>query len=254
MSIGSLFSGVGGLELGLERAGLGPVVWQAESDPDAMAVLAWHWPRARRFRDVRELVRTHAVDCDGGWDCACDDAIEPVDVICGGFPCQDLSSANVVDRSGLDGARSGLWSSFRDVVDFMRPSWVVVENVGSVWREWVPVVRGDLRRVGYASVPVALSPAELGYPHHRDRVFVVAYAHGDREPLRAVHATLARVRADAGRVGAGVRASCTEALARADGFPAGLARLPGNAVVPDVSEFIGHGIREVIDDMVGDAQ
>lgn len=247
MPIGSLFSGIGGLELGLERAGLGPVVWQAESDPDARAVLAWHWPKARRFNDVRELDRCHDPACEMGWGCDCPpgEDVEPVDIVCGGFPCQDLSSANVVARSGLEGARSGLWSAFCGVVAFVRPDWVVVENVGSAWREWVPVVRGDLGREGYSSVPLRLSPAELGFPHHRDRVFVVAYAHGESESLRAVHAAMAGLREDAGRAGNSARLACHEAVARPDGLPAGLARLPGNAVVPAVAERIGRGILAV---------
>jgi DNA (cytosine-5)-methyltransferase 1 len=245
LTIGSLFSGIGGLEMGLERAGLGPTRWQCEKDPDALAVLSWHWPHARRFRDVELLSRSHGESCDGGWDCSCEDPIEPVDIMCGGFPCQDLSAANVVSRPGLKGDRSGLWRSFFGAVDYMRPSWVVVENVGSHWREWVPVVRRDLQRSGYASVPLALSPAELGYPHHRDRVFVVAYAHGHGEPLRAVHATMASVRENGGRAGAGARRQSAEVVSRADGFPAGLARLPGNAVVVDVAEHIGRGIAAV---------
>lgn len=241
MTIGSLFSGIGGLELGLERAGLGPVLWQAEKDPDARAVLAWHWPRTRRYADVRELALWHDPHCDIGIDCDCSDVL-PVSVVCGGFPCQDLSSANVAGRAGLEGERSGLWSVFCDVVAFVRPDWVIVENVGSAWREWVPVVRSDLGREGYSSVPLRLSSAELGLTHHRDRVFVVAYAYGESEPLRAVHAALAGLPEIADRNRRAARDACIEAVSRHDGLPAGLARLPGNAVVPAVAERIGRGI------------
>lgn len=90
MRIGSLFSGIGGLELGLERSGLGTVAWQCEIDPFCRAVLARHWPDAMRYEDVRTV-----------------DATAPsVDVICGGFPCQDVSLAG--KRGGLDAPRSGL--------------------------------------------------------------------------------------------------------------------------------------------------
>lgn len=225
--IGSLFSGIGGLELGLERAGLGPVAWQAECDECALSVLARWFPDARRFHDVREVTRETA---------------DRVDVVCGGFPCQDLSSANVRGRERLGGARSGLWREFSRVVGELRPRWVVVENVGATWRDWVPVVRADLARDGYASVPLALSTAELGAPHHRDRVFVLAHADSEGQCVRAVDAAMACVREATGRPGQAVWRACASALARADGLPARLARLPGNAVAPYVSEAIGRGI------------
>jgi DNA (cytosine-5)-methyltransferase 1 len=163
LSIGSLFSGIGGLELGLERAGLGPVVWQAESDPAARAVLEAWWPRAHRFHDVREI----------------DGRTTAVDVVCGGFPCQDLSSAG--RRAGLSGERSGLWWEFRRIVRELRPRYVFVENVNSGRRAWLPVVRRSLWRAGYASLPVRVSAADVGAPHERERVFVLAYPHGQRE-------------------------------------------------------------------------
>lgn len=226
MTIGSLFSGIGGLERGLELAGLGPVLWQAECDANALAVLAHHYPAAHRFTDVHEVTHVTAAR---------------VDVLCGGFPCQGLSTANFT-RQRLADPRSGLWREFARIVRELAPTWVVVENVGATWRDWVPVVRADLARDGYASVPLALSTADLGAPHHRDRVFVLAHANGDGECVRAVDATLSRVREDSGRAGAGVRAEVAAAVARDDGLPAGLARLPGNAVAPFVAEAIGWGI------------
>ena len=98
MTIGSLFSGIGGLELGLERAGLGPVLWQCEIDPFCRAVLAKHWPNVTRFEDV-----TRPRD------------FAHVDIICGGFPCQDVSSAG--KRRGIGGERSSLWWHFARVVE-----------------------------------------------------------------------------------------------------------------------------------------
>ena len=224
MRIGSLFSGIGGLELGLEAAGLGRTAWQVERDPDALQVLAHYWPEAQRFADVVGLTPPSA------------------DMICGGFPCQDLSSANTAGREGLAGAKSGLWHEFARIVGEVSPQIVVVENVGRSWAEWVPVVRGDLGRLGFASVPLRLSPAHLAFPHHRDRIFVVAYAHGHGERLRALHAEVARILASAGRPGACVPEQARAALARDDGLPARLARLPGNAVVPQVAAVVGLAI------------
>lgn len=157
MKIGSLFSGIGGLELGLERAGLGPVLWQVEIDVFCRGVLATHWPQARRFEDVRRV----------------DPATLPaVDLICGGFPCQDVSSAG--RGAGLDGARSGLWREFHRIVWFAQPKWVVVENVASGKRRWLSRVRMDLALLGYDSLAVEVSAFDVGAPHRRARVFVLA--------------------------------------------------------------------------------
>lgn len=99
ITIGSLFAGIGGFELGLERAGLGPVTWQAESDPYCREVLARHWPRAKRYESVQEI----------------GEKTPRVELICGGFPCQDLSPANQKEK-GLDGPQSSLWYAFESAV------------------------------------------------------------------------------------------------------------------------------------------
>lgn len=119
-----------------------------------------------------------------------------VDVIAGGFPCQNLSSANVKTRDGLNGEKSGLWRQFRRVVDELRPARVVVENVAN-WRDWVPSVRRDLWRIGYASLPIQLCPSQFGAFHRRPRVFVVANANGESESLSAINAEVASLRPDA---------------------------------------------------------
>jgi len=109
--IGSLFSGIGGLELGLERAELGTVAWHCEADPHCRAVLAARWPDVPCFPDVRELRGV---------------LVEPVEILSGGFPCQDLSLAGL--GKGLDGERSGLWSQMKRLVEELRPQRVVAEN------------------------------------------------------------------------------------------------------------------------------
>lgn len=158
MRIGSLFSGIGGLELGLERAGLGHTAWQVEIDPFCRAVLAKHWPEAKRYEDITRV---------SGSD------LGPVDVICGGFPCQDISSAG--KGAGLSGARSGLWYQYLRLIGELKPKFVVIENVGSGARRWVDFVRSDLARAGYSSVPIPLSAFDVGAPHLRERIFIVAY-------------------------------------------------------------------------------
>ena len=126
LRLGSLFSGIGGLELGLERTGM-RTVFQVESNPYALAVLAKHWPDVPRFDDVNDV---HGVrDCPRGLldVLGCPRCLPECDVLCGGFPCQDISHAGEGD--GIDGARSGLWREFARLVRELRPSYVVVENV-----------------------------------------------------------------------------------------------------------------------------
>lgn len=169
LTIGSLFSGIGGLELGLERAGLGPVLWQAEMDDHCRATLRRHWPAPRLFRDVREVKRGRA---------------ERVDLICGGFPCQDVSNAGT--RRGLEGARSGLWAEFRRAVEELGPSWVVIENVAALCRRGGADVLADLAALGFDASWDCVPAAAVGAPHRRDRFFLVAWrvSDPDREPLR----------------------------------------------------------------------
>lgn len=162
--IGSLFSGIGGLELGLERAGLGPVVWQVEQDAFCRAVLAKHWPGVdRSISDVRNVAAS---------------ALPRPQLLCGGFPCQDVSGAG--KGAGLAGERSGLWFVFRDVVEAFRPSGVVVENVASGKSRWLCQVRSDLHALGYRTRAVQISAANVGAPHLRERVFVLALADAGR--------------------------------------------------------------------------
>ncbi len=163
LTIGSLFSGIGGLELGLERAGLGPVLWQAEQDPYCRRVLAKHWPEAKRYDDVRDI----------------DENAERVDVICGGFPCQDISNAG--KRAGMAGERSGLWREYARIVRELRPRFVVVENVSALLGRGFGDVLGDLAACGYDAQWDCIPAASVGAPHRRDRVFLVAWRVSDAE-------------------------------------------------------------------------
>lgn len=111
--IGSLFSGAGGLDLAVEHVTGGRTVWHCEADPDAAKVLAAHWPGVPNLGDIT------AVD----WS-----RVEPVEVLCGGFPCQDVSAAG--RRAGLaEGTRSGLWAEMARAIEALRPALVVIENV-----------------------------------------------------------------------------------------------------------------------------
>ena len=161
--IGSLFSGIGGLELGLEWAGVGHTVWQVEREPFCQSVLEKHWPNAKRFDDVRMVGATN---------------LEPVDVICGGFPCQDISYAG--KGAGLAGERSGLWYEFARIVGEMGPRFVVVENVAAFITRGIGDVLGTLSDLGYDAQWRTLRASDVGAPHRRERIFIVAYARRER--------------------------------------------------------------------------
>lgn len=191
--IGSLFSGVGGLDEGVRQVFGGEVQWFVEFEAAPSKVLATHWPDVPNYGDVT------AVD----W------AVVPrVDILTGGFPCQDVSLAGL--RRGLkDGTRSGLWSEFARAIDLLRPQLVVIENVrgllsaeadrqmeSSPWgvgdRHDGPALRalgavlGDLADLGYDAEWCGVRAADAGAPHGRYRIFVVAYPHGRRDGWGAV--------------------------------------------------------------------
>jgi DNA (cytosine-5)-methyltransferase 1 len=159
--IGSLFAGVGGLDLGLEAAFAeadirARIAWQVEIDPFCRSILARHWPEAdRSVTDVRAA-----------------SSLPSVDLLCGGFPCQDVSSAG--KGAGLAGERSGLWFAFRDVIAALEPGVVVVENVASGKKRWVCRVWSDLRALGYRTRAIQIGACDVGAPHRRERIFVVA--------------------------------------------------------------------------------
>ena len=160
LAFGSLFAGIGGLDLGLERAGM-ICKWQVEVNDYATKVLEKHWPDVARFRDVRECGAHN---------------LEPVDLICGGFPCQDVSLAG--KRAGLEGERTTLWSEFARIIREIRPRWVLAENVPGLLSSdsgrFFGRVLGDLAACGYDAEWDTIPACAVGAPHRRYRVFVVA--------------------------------------------------------------------------------
>lgn len=229
MRIGSLFAGIGGLELGLEWAGLGRTIWQVERDAWRREQLARHWPDARRFDDVCTVSSSN---------------LPPVDLICGGFPCQDVSSAGA--RAGLAGSRSGLWFEYLRIVGELRPEWVVVENVASGARAWVDVVVSGLELAGYAAFPFPVAAADCGAPHLRERVFVICRdANSNRESVVREHGKMAEL--PSARFAVPDWAE-PPSVSMADGVSRGMVAL-GNAVVPQCAEVVGWIIRELRGDI-----
>lgn len=236
MRFGSLFSGIGGMDLGLERAGM-TCAWQVELDPFCRRVLAKHWPDVPKFEDVRD-VGAHN--------------LEPVDLIAGGFPCQDISYAGY--GAGLAGERSGLWYEFARIIRELGPSYALVENVAALLDRGLGDVLGTLADLGYDAEWSSLTACALGAPHMRRRVFVVAYANGQhgrprvRNPLARTEWPLPPLDGPAGsRARYGARLADPSGLYRgADGVPDRMERNRGigNAVAPDVAEFIGRRLME----------
>lgn len=161
ITFGSLFAGVGGFDLGFERAGM-TCSWQVEIDDYCQKVLSKHWPSVPKFRDIKEFPPP-------GFDAH-------VDVICGGFPCQDISS--VGKRRGIAGEKSSLWKEMLRVVRTLRPKVVVVENVSALLIRGMDTVLGDLAECGYDAGWEVLSAKDVGAPHLRKRVFIIAYTKG----------------------------------------------------------------------------
>lgn len=157
MRFGSLFSGIGGLDLGLEWSGM-TVAWQCEKDPFCRGVLRQHWPHARLYDDITTLDATD---------------LAPVDLICGGFPCQPVSLAG--RRRGSNDAR-WLWPAMRDIISHVRPSWVLGENTPGLITMGLDGVLFDLEALGYACRTFVIPACAVDAPHRRDRVFIVAHA------------------------------------------------------------------------------
>ena len=166
LTVGSLFSGIGGMDLGLERAGM-RVVWQAEIDAYASRVLKKHWPDVPNFGDVTKV----------NWR-----TVERPDVLAGGFMCTDLSSVGKMGGMG-DFTRSGTtWRELVRAIVSLRPRYVLVENISVLLAgdggRWFATVLGALAACGYDAEWDCIPASSLGAPHGRDRVFIVAYPHG----------------------------------------------------------------------------
>ena len=288
LTFGSLFAGIGGLDLGLERAGF-RCVWQVEIDDYANQVLAKHWPDVRRWKDVRSFPpdsdirpseQRPKVEIQAGreltelpssrdWRC---------DLIAAGFPCQDISYAG--KGAGIRGERSGLFFETARVVGLLRPRFVLLENVAALLNRGMVEVLGTLASLGYDTEWHCLQAADFGAPHIRDRVFIVGEmgdaehdgspdVHSHTGSVEVKQSQVCKVRQPSGtsppceRAGAkpftfartwpgrsgNERAEwATEPGIRrvANGIPARVDRLRGlgNAVVPQVAEFVGRMIME----------
>jgi len=236
MDVGSLFSGIGGFDLGFARAGF-DIAWQVEIDEYCRKVLKKHWPDVPKYGDIKELTGKE---------------LAPVDVICGGFPCQDISVAG--KGVGIHGSRSSLWFEMLRIIRVVRPRIVVVENVSALLRRGMGTVLGDLAESGYDCEWDCIPAGSFGAHFIGTRVFIVATsapagglrwkrgwppAVGTNQWGEHEFERLVRV-----EVEHGVPAGSFGRLS--DGIPRRVDRLRalGNAIVPQVAEWIAQRISE----------
>lgn len=236
ITFGSLFAGIGGFDLGFERVGM-KCKWQVEIDDYATQVLAKHWPNVHRERDIRQCGKHN---------------LEPVDVICGGFPCQDISYAG--SGAGLDGERSGLFFDSVRLVRELRPRVVVLENVAALLTRGLDRVLWTLAEIGFDAEWHCIPASYVGAPHIRDRVFVVANSLGKGLEIRQGENTGGARSIDWFIVTRSSWWAAEPCVGRvANGISRRVDRLKclGNAVVPQVAELIGGQVVKLIQRELG---
>lgn len=234
-----LFSGIGGFSLGLERTGGFKTVAFCEIEPFCRAVLRKHWPEVSCYDDVRELTAARLA-ADG----------ISVDVISGGWPCQDISYAG--RGGGLDGERSGLWSEVARLIGEFRPLYALLENSAALLGRGLGRVLADLAALRYDAEWHCIPAAAIGAPFEGDRIYILATPHavngkarmGLRRPLidaRTIQEACTEYRASvwlettrrSARMGNGF-SDFMDRRRRTEGL--------GNAVVPQIPEIIGRAI------------
>jgi len=241
MRVLDLFAGIGGFTLGLERAGFETVAF-CEIEPYAQKVLNKHWPEVPIYDDVRQLTADRlAADGIG------------VDVITGGFPCQDISVAG--QQAGIDGERSGLWGEIARLIGELQPRHAIMENVTNLISgdrgRWFGRVLGDLASLGYDAEWHCIPASAIGAHHHRDRVWIIANPKRQRPQRQGQHIKSLSTEESKdwqaiGLVHAFQEGRLPYVCREHDGLSAGLDRLKclGNAVVPQIPELIGRAIME----------
>jgi DNA (cytosine-5)-methyltransferase 1 len=240
-----LFSGIGGFSLGLERTGGFETVAFCEIEEFPRKILKKHWPEVPVYEDVRSLTKD-ILDRDG----------ISVDVITGGFPCQDISTAG--KQAGIrEGTRSGLWSEIVRLTGELQPEFVIVENVANVLAgpskqpgRWFGQILGDLAELRYDAEWENIPAATMGAPHRRERIWIVAYPCQNRSEIcgwsarRFLPLETSSIWEPFRAASFAIQIPKLAALCRTyDGVSEELGAL-GNAVVPQIPELIGRAILE----------
>ena len=231
-----LFSGIGGFSLGLERTGGFETVAFCEIEPFPRKVLAKHWPEVPCYDDVRTLT-AERLAADG----------IAVDVITGGFPCQDLSALNRGNK-GLDGERSGLWTEYFRLIKEIRPRFAIIENVPDLRTRGLEIILGQLAEIRYDAEWHCVPASAVGAPHSRDRLWLLSYPScvGLEGRARPILQSISGGKQESGldHVRGFGWPSEPAILRVGNGVPDWMDRLKalGNAVVPQIPELIGNAI------------
>jgi len=191
VTVGSLFSGIGGLDLGLERAGM-KVIWQSEIDPYCCKVLKKHWPEVPNHGNIKEI----------NWQ-----EIQRPNIIAGGYPCQPFSQAG--KRKGTQDPRH-LWPWVREAISQLRPDYAILENVPGHLTMGGTEVIGALTEIGYDAEWRVVSAAGLGANHLRKRIIIVAYPNSQRPHRTEIDTTNAQQSSQPQFAG------CSQTMAHAD--------------------------------------
>ena len=270
MKVLDLFAGIGGFTIGLERAGFETAAF-CEIDPYAQKVLRKNWPGVPIYDDVRTITAERLASDGIG-----------VDVITGGFPCQDISVSG--NQAGIqDGTRSGLWSECARLIGELRPRYAIFENVTNLLNgergAWFKRVLWDISQIGYDAEWHCIPASELGAHHHRDRIWIITYPSGQHGRDNGQLATDQAERSQGAAISSAIREDVAYANSTqcqrgslsvgiqsqhanivgasgwsaepdvgrvANGIPSRSHRLKclGNAVVPPIPELIGRAINE----------
>lgn len=237
ITIGSCFSGIGGFELGIQRALKNSrVVWQIEKDNYCRSVLAKHWPSATRYTDITTLDPN---------------VLEPPTIILGGFPCQDISKSGL--KRGLKGDKSILYWDMFKIIRTLRAKIVVLENVSALVNRGLPTILGSLAEIGYDAEWHCLTAQMFGAPHRRERIFIIATntdsKHSQKQPMHADTMDpqglfkcrtreTTRIHSQNYWKDDSIESPFCSVV---DGIPNRISRLTalGNSIVPQCSEYIG---------------
>lgn len=225
MTVYEAFCGIGGFSLGFKNAGF-KIVGGCEIDEAASQIYTSRFGITPE-RDIRETT-----------------SINGADVLCGGFPCQDISVCNLGE--GISGSRSSLWKELNRIISICRPRWVILENVPALVFRGLEVVLSDLAQSGYDAEWDCLPASAFGAPHQRDRIWIVAYPDGESVRKKHIHESRREL---SPFVGPSSETFWTKTkppiFGVGHGFPGESYRCLGNAIIPQIAEWIAHRIKEI---------